>query len=149
MRTCAEHRYWHYVDVPFSPDGTALPATRGAECGHAHRGFPQGARPPTLHAVSRFTQELPEGDLGGNRSACTPCRLTLHYSWDAALRIADTRVQRGVDWSATRGAPQHGIGRRRIFNFTARNPFADALRLTALMISQGANDAHVFSFCAP
>jgi hypothetical protein len=40
-----------------------------------------------LHAVSRFTHELPQGDLGGNRVrlCAPPCRLKLHYFWDAAL----------------------------------------------------------------
>ncbi len=40
-----------------------------------------------LHAVSRFTHELPEGDLGGNRVrlCAPPCRQQLHQFWDRAL----------------------------------------------------------------
>jgi S1/P1 Nuclease len=137
----AEHRYWHYVDVPFSADGTALPATPAPNAATRIEDFRKVLADPRaapsmrsydlawllhlvgdihqpLHAVSRFTQELPEGDLGGNRIrlCAAPCRLTLHYFWDAALgygtlseaqalarqlptpparRIADTRVQ---DW---------------------------------------------------
>ncbi len=75
-----------------------------------------------LHAVSRFTRELPTGDMGGNRvRLCTsPCREELHFFWDGALGhgsptealalarelptpvthlIADTRIQDWVDES--------------------------------------------------
>jgi len=137
----AEHRYWHYVDVPFSADGTALPAIPAPNAATRIEDFRKvladpRAAPSTrsydlawllhlvgdihqpLHAASRFSQELPEGDLGGNRIrlCAPPCRLTLHQFWDAALgngtlteaqafarqlpapparRIADTRTQ---DW---------------------------------------------------
>jgi hypothetical protein len=140
-----EHRYWHYVDVPFSPDGAALPeipmpnaATRIEDFRRvlADPGAPAALRSydltwvlhlvgdihQPLHAVSRFTQALPQGDLGGNRIrlCAPPCRLKLHYFWDAALgygspadalalsvqlptpaahRIADLRVQDWLDES--------------------------------------------------
>jgi hypothetical protein len=136
-----EHRYWHYIDVPFSPDGTALPEVAAPNAASRIADFRavlrDAAAPPglrsydlawvlhlvgdlhqPLHAVSRFTHELPEGDLGGNRiRLCElPCRLELHYFWDAAAgrggadeaialaarlpappaaRIADGRIQ---DW---------------------------------------------------
>ncbi|HEY6453724.1 MAG TPA: S1/P1 nuclease [Steroidobacteraceae bacterium] len=105
-----EHRYWHYVDAPFSPDGTPLPQTRTPNAATRIAEFRQVLDDPTaaarlksydltwllhlvgdihqpLHAVSRFTHELPEGDLGGNRvRVCVaPCREDLHYFWDAAL----------------------------------------------------------------
>jgi hypothetical protein len=77
-----------------------------------------------LHAVSRFTQESPEGDLGGNRVrlCAPPCREELHFFWDQApghgtptqalalarhlpvaprQRIADTNIQDWVDESGT------------------------------------------------
>lgn len=143
----AEHRYWHYVDVPFALDGTALPATPAPNAATRIEDFRQVLADRTapaaiksydlawvmhlvgdihqpLHAVSRFSRELPAGDLGGNRVrlCAPPCRLKLHYFWDAALgygtptealafagqlatpaarRIADTRVQ---DWVAESGA---------------------------------------------
>jgi hypothetical protein len=105
-----EHRYWHYVDIPFSPDGTPLPptptpnaATRIADFRRAltDRTAPDTVRAydlvwllhlvgdihQPLHAVSRFTHELPEGDLGGNRVrlCAPPCREELHQFWDEAL----------------------------------------------------------------
>ncbi|HTC51607.1 MAG TPA: S1/P1 nuclease [Steroidobacteraceae bacterium] len=105
-----EHRYWHFVDVPFSPDATPLPevptpnaATRIADF---RRVLADPKAPATLrsydltwvlhlvgdlhqplHAVSRFTHDLPQGDLGGNRiRLCDPpCRQELHYFWDRVL----------------------------------------------------------------
>jgi S1/P1 Nuclease len=140
-----EHRYWHYVDVPFSPDGTPLPgvptpnaATRIVDFRRvlADRAAPDSLRSydlvwlmhlvgdihQPLHAVSRFTRALPEGDMGGNRiRLCTPpCREELHFFWDDAVgrggptealalarelptpamnKSADTRVQDWVDES--------------------------------------------------
>jgi len=140
-----EHRYWHFVDVPFSADGTTLPgvptpnaATRLEDFRRvlADPGVPAATRSydltwvlhligdihQPLHAVSRFTHELPAGDLGGNRIrlCAPPCRLQLHYFWDAALghgtpadalalsqqlpppaarRIADLRIQDWLDES--------------------------------------------------
>ncbi len=149
-----EHRDWHFVDIPFTPDGAALPpvpapnvATRIGDLRRAlaDRALPAAVRSydltwllhlvgdihQPLHAVSRFTQQLPEGDLGGNRIrlCAPPCRLKLHYFWDAALghgnatkaralarqlprpashRIADTRIQ---DWLAE----SVGIARRIVY----------------------------------
>jgi len=105
-----EHRYWHFVDVPFSPDGTPLPAvptpnavTRIADFRQvlADRSAPAALKSydlawvlhlvgdlhQPLHAVSRFTHALPEGDRGGNRVrlCAPPCRRELHDFWDQAL----------------------------------------------------------------
>jgi hypothetical protein len=105
-----EHRYWHYVDVPFSPDGTPLPEIRTPNAATRIAQFRQVLNDPTaargvqsydlvwllhllgdihqpLHTVSRFTHELPEGDLGGNRIrlCAAPCHEELHYFWDAVL----------------------------------------------------------------
>lgn len=105
-----EHRYWHYADVPFSPDGTALPPVQQPNVATRIVKFRQviadrsasadvrsydltwllhlvGDIHQPLHAVSRFTQDLPQGDLGGNRiRICEPpCRRELHYFWDDLL----------------------------------------------------------------
>jgi hypothetical protein len=142
-----EHRYWHYVDVPFSPDATPLPKVPTPNAATRIEDFRNVLHDPEapallksydlvwllhlvgdihqpLHAVSRFTQELPEGDLGGNRiRLCDPpCRQELHVFWDqiigrgspteaealaqelppAPLRPgADTRIQ---DWLDESGA---------------------------------------------
>ena len=146
LRGPAEHRYWHYVDVPFAPTEPLCP-NAGAKCRDANRGFPPGVRRPDAPAAIKsydlvwvhapggrhspapacrvaVQPESPAGDLGGNRVrlCAPPCRLELHYFWDAALgygtptealafagqlatpaarRIADTRVQ---DWVAESGA---------------------------------------------
>ena len=103
------HDYWHYKDVGFSPDGTpvahldpvdavtqlrlmiaVLPATSSASdelrsydlawvlhiVGDIHQ---------PLHAVARFTREIPTGDQGGNAELVIPATgeiVTLHAYWD-------------------------------------------------------------------
>jgi hypothetical protein len=104
-----QHPYWHYKDVNFSPDGTALPAPDPVDIvtqlkmmiaalpaassasddvrsydlvwilhlvGDAHQ---------PLHAVGRFTAQIPHGDAGGNAEKVTPATgetITLHAYWD-------------------------------------------------------------------
>jgi hypothetical protein len=104
-----QHAYWHYKDTHFSPDGTplppeapvdlitqiklmiaALPAQSGASddvrsydlvwilhlVGDAHQ---------PLHAVSRFTRQIPDGDVGGNTEVVIPATgetIALHAYWD-------------------------------------------------------------------
>lgn len=106
-----QHRYWHYVDLPFSTDGTALvppeepnAATQIARLRDAlprASGLPAGIRSydlvwllhlvgdvhQPLHATSRFTEGQPQGDHGGNLVAlcADPCREKLHTFWDEAL----------------------------------------------------------------
>lgn len=101
-----QHRYWHFVDVPFSPDGTPTvdPAPPNAQTQIA--AFRQtlassgagddlksydlvwlihlvGDVHQPLHATSRFTKDLPDGDEGGNLvSLCANCRDELHGFWD-------------------------------------------------------------------
>jgi hypothetical protein len=104
------HRYWHYKDIPFSPDNTPthdVPnpnaetqiitfrdtlASQAASddlksydlvwilhlVGDVHQ---------PLHATSRFTHDLPDGDRGGNSvKLCeSPCRNELHAFWDNLL----------------------------------------------------------------
>ena len=126
-----QHDYWHYKDVPFSPDGTpllpsnpvdavtqlrlmveALPATSGASddirsydlvwilhmIGDVHQ---------PLHAVARFTRELPTGDRGGNAEMVIPATgetITLHAYWDRVFggyvspfgAIFDAEAQDGI-----------------------------------------------------
>lgn len=105
-----EHRYWHYVDVPFSLDGTPVPEVAVPNAATRIEDFRKVLADPRapaqlksydlawllhlvgdihqpLHAVSRFSHALPMGDLGGNRvHLCEPpCRQQLHYFWDQAL----------------------------------------------------------------
>ncbi len=104
-----QHAYWHYKDLAFSPDDTplpqpdsvdaltqlklmiaALPALSGASdvvrsydlvwllhlVGDVHQ---------PLHAVSRFTKQISNGDGGGNAEMIIPATgevLALHAYWD-------------------------------------------------------------------
>ena len=104
-----QHAYWHYKDVAFSPDGTplpqpdavdaltqlkvmiaALPASSGASdvvrsydlvwiihmVGDVHQ---------PLHAISRYTREVSNGDGGGNAESIIPATgevIALHAYWD-------------------------------------------------------------------
>lgn len=104
-----QHDYWHYKDIGFSSDGTplippnsvdavtqlklilaALPAASGVTddvrsydlawllhlVGDVHQ---------PLHAVTRFSRELPSGDRGGNSEMVIPATgetINLHAYWD-------------------------------------------------------------------
>ncbi|UGY17971.1 S1/P1 nuclease [Bradyrhizobium septentrionale] len=101
------HRYWHYKDIPFSPDGTPthdspvpnaetqIIAFRDALASHDTPDDVKsydlvwllhlvGDVHQPLHATSRFTHDLPDGDRGGNSvKLCeSPCRNELHAFWD-------------------------------------------------------------------
>ena len=110
-----QHRYWHYIDEPFSTDGTPLeqPVAPNAETQIAT--FRAALKAPDvnddiksydlvwlehlvgdvhqpLHATSRFSQTFPHGDRGGNAvmlpcpSRCDPrFQPELHAFWDDAL----------------------------------------------------------------
>jgi len=106
-----QHRYWHYIDLPFSTDGTPLvqPASPNAETQiEAFRAALASAATSDdvksydlvwllhlvgdvhqpLHATSRFSAAFPRGDLGGNRVkiTCSPaCPKELHAFWDDLL----------------------------------------------------------------
>jgi hypothetical protein len=104
------HRYWHYIDEPFSPDGTALaqPQVPNAQTqiaefrktlalsGAANKLKSYdlvwilhlvGDVHQPLHATSRFTHDLPQGDSGGNlvELCAMPCKNELHAYWDNIL----------------------------------------------------------------
>lgn len=105
-----QHAYWHYKDVNYSPDGTplpppdpvdlvtqlkvmiaALPPSSGATddvrsydlawilhlVGDAHQ---------PLHAIGRYTRQIPNGDAGGNAEQVIPANgdvMALHAYWDS------------------------------------------------------------------
>jgi S1/P1 Nuclease len=100
------HKYWHYVDIPFSPDGTALiqpPDVNARErIGLFRRTIASNAPDELkafdlvwllhlvgdvhqpLHATSRFTHAGIKGDTGGNdvKLCALPCKDELHAFWD-------------------------------------------------------------------
>lgn len=107
-----QHKGWHFIDLPFSPDGTPTEPPFGvnvvtqiekAEANLASRSASDAAKSyalvwlehlvgdlhQPLHATSRFTAALPGGDTGGNLvNACSDERTTcgakdnLHAFWD-------------------------------------------------------------------
>ena len=112
------HRYWHYEDLPFSPDGTPLiePVKPNAETQikafrkvladkHASAELKSydlvwllhlvGDVHQPLHATSRFTKDDPNGDRGGNDVAlcAKPCRNELHAAWDSILGNSNNPIK--------------------------------------------------------
>ena len=104
------HKYWHYVDMPFSPDNTPLIQPQAPNAETQIAAFRQviadknasddlksydlvwllhlvGDVHQPLHATSRFTADAPNGDRGGNSVALCekPCRQELHAFWDDVL----------------------------------------------------------------
>jgi S1/P1 Nuclease len=103
------HKYWHYINKPFSPDGTPLapPAqvnvlerialfrkVIASDAPDAPKSYDLvwllhlvGDAHQPLHATQRFTQSTPSGDRGGNTvKLCEPpCRDQLHALWDDLL----------------------------------------------------------------
>ena len=102
-----QHRYWHFIDLPFSTDRTPLrqPPTPNAEtqiasfrktlasadASDALKSYDLvwllhlvGDVHQPLHTTSRFTHSQPNGDAGGNLVALCPrpCRSELHAFWD-------------------------------------------------------------------
>jgi hypothetical protein len=105
-----QHRYWHFIDTPFSTDGTALmqPAAPNAKtqielftaaiastnASDDMKSYDLvwlehlvGDVHQPLHATSRFSAALPMGDRGGNSVALcvSPCKDELHAFWDNIL----------------------------------------------------------------
>jgi hypothetical protein len=100
------HKYWHFVDIPFSQDGSTLPAVPSPNV-ETQIGLFRAALSSAksddiksydlswlehlvgdvhqpLHAVTRITASHPEGDAGGNLVllCSAPCRDELHFFWD-------------------------------------------------------------------
>jgi hypothetical protein len=103
------HRYWHFVDTPFTQDGTALPAIpdpNAEERIGILRGVLASSEPDLLksydltwllhlvgdvhqplHSATRVSSSQPDGDAGGNLvHICKPgCSRELHAFWDDIL----------------------------------------------------------------
>ncbi len=105
----AMHKYWHFIDLPFSTDGTTLqnpPVPNAKTQIEAFRAVLASNSPDALksydlawllhivgdvhqplHCAARFTQGEPKGDDGGNSiTVCNPeCGKKLHSFWDGLL----------------------------------------------------------------
>jgi hypothetical protein len=101
------HKYWHFVDLPFSQDGTALPAVPSPNAQTQIAAFRAalassnsddvksydlvwllhivGDVHQPLHCAARVRRGQPHGDAGGNFvKVCAPeCTWTLHWYWDS------------------------------------------------------------------
>jgi hypothetical protein len=99
------HTNWHYVDFPFSPDGTPLDPVKPPNALTELRRILKEIGQPgddlvaaydlpwlihveedvhqPLHCTSRFVKSQPHGDAGGNNFYVTPGR-NLHAFWDDA-----------------------------------------------------------------
>jgi hypothetical protein len=106
----ARHTNWHYIDIPFSPDGTPLepPPSPNAlieirrilkETNLSAYDLPwlvhlTGDVHQPLHCTSRFTKSQPKGDQGGNLVfvALSQAALgrNLHGLWDDLSGTATT-----------------------------------------------------------
>jgi hypothetical protein len=100
------HKYWHFIDMPFTQDGSALPAIPVPNAETQIIEFRKvlassepdelksydlvwiehlvGDLHQPLHAVTRVISAHPMGDAGGNgvRVCADPCRDNLHAFWD-------------------------------------------------------------------
>lgn len=105
-----QHRYWHSVRIPFSPDGTAVETPIAPNALTQIAEFRRTLSSPyasddaksygltwllhivgdlhqPLHAITRFTRALPDGDNIGNEvqvciSTCDAGSIRLHRYWD-------------------------------------------------------------------
>jgi S1/P1 Nuclease len=102
--------FWHYKDIPFSPDSTATKDGPEPNAETQIIAFRDTLASQTasdklksydlvwllhlvgdvhqpLHATTRYTQDLPDGDRGGNSVLLceSPCRNELHAFWDNLL----------------------------------------------------------------
>ena len=101
----ARHAGWHFIDVPYTPDGAVGPAPPAPNLlTELERILREIKSPPNeqqivydlpwlehlvgdvhqpLHCTSRFLRSQPKGDAGGNLVFVAPGR-TLHSVWDDA-----------------------------------------------------------------
>jgi hypothetical protein len=117
---CLKHRYWHFKDIPFSTDGTALEDAQEPNALTQIRAFSAalassgtsdeiksydlawllhlvGDVHQPLHATSRFSASSRHGDHGGNSvtlcvrgHSCSSRFNSLHAYWDDALGTGDS-----------------------------------------------------------
>lgn len=102
------HKYWHFIDLPYSQDGTPLPAVPTPNAETQIKAFRAalalsssasddikaydlawlehlvGDIHQPLHAIMRVSANMPDGDAGGSLlPICSaPCRDSLHLFWD-------------------------------------------------------------------
>jgi hypothetical protein len=127
------HKYWHFIDAPFSQDGTdvssiAIPSPNAKTQIDAFRAVLNSGAPDPLksydltwllhivgdvhqplHDSTRVSAALPAGDIGGNSVlfctiTSTKCTGELHAFWDNALGTSKL-VKSADTFAATLTAP--------------------------------------------
>jgi len=108
----AMHKYWHFIDKPFSQDGTplaAIPSPNAETQIAAFRAVLASNSPDPLksydlswllhlvgdvhqplHCTARFSQGLPNGVAGGNLVVLIGTPNELHAFWDGALGASES-----------------------------------------------------------
>lgn len=125
----AMHKYWHFIDMPFSPDGTPLedpPVPNAKTQIAAFREVLASDSPDLLksydlvwllhlvgdvhqplHCTSRFTSGQPHGDAGGNFVKLSGQPPKLHSFWDGQLGTSSAPA---VAVTAGQGLPAAPVG---------------------------------------
>jgi hypothetical protein len=107
------HKYWHFINTPFSDDGTTLPAVEGPTLIDKVGAFRQalassepdllksydlvwilhmvGDIHQPLHCAERVSKAAPRGDAGGNSVVVSGPDKELHAVWDDAVGLGDTQ----------------------------------------------------------
>jgi hypothetical protein len=124
------HKYWHYIDLPFSPDKTKTipPKNPNAETRiNKHRDTLSASGPSEdlksydlvwlihivgdvhqpLHGTQRFTKLHSKGDEGGNtvKIKCLPnCGKNLHSFWDGLFDSTEVKDDDAASAQAAIGA---------------------------------------------
>jgi len=122
------HKYWHFIDTPFSQDGSALPDTPSPNAQTQIAAFRAvlasdssddlksydlswllhlvGDVHQPLHCATRVSATAPDGDAGGNRVklSCSGCSSELHAFWDGLLGQSRPSLVEEVN-SVIRSAP--------------------------------------------
>ena len=126
------HKYWHYVDKPFSAGApghdpkvpnaeteiSLLTAAIGTSEEDGIKSYDVawlehlvGDVHQPLHCTSRFTKNHPQGDAGGNdvKFCASPCRDELHAYWDDLLGSkSDTRTVTRLGQGLVKGTKPTG-----------------------------------------
>jgi hypothetical protein len=135
----AMHKYWHFIDTGFSPDGTPVAATPTPNAQERIVLFAQVLASATdtdalksydltwlihlvgdlhqpLHATTRFTADATAGDEGGNLvavscSKSSACPRELHAVWDDILGTA-TSPTTAIAYAKTLAVPTGGAAQQ-------------------------------------
>jgi hypothetical protein len=132
----SRHSEWHYKNLAFSPDGTPIKASPESNAlSQIHRMTAQLRNPNVsaearsydlvwllhlvgdvhqpLHATSRYTAEIPDGDRGGNEvsvcpTSCEDRSRSLHSFWDG-LMGSGSDLRDAINRSRRLAAPASGV----------------------------------------